>query len=267
MAPSRLTIIGAGRMGSALIGGWIKAADALHVTVIDPNPSAQIIAWAQQGAIVLNPDPEPADLLVLAIKPQVFPKLVETIKHWIGDKTLVLSVMAGVSLATLQSRLGARAARAMPNTPGLIGKGVTILCPDPTLSTVTVEQLTGVLRPLGDVEGPLPEALLPAATVVSGCGPAYGYFLVEAMAAAGVAHGLDPDLAMRLARRTVEGAGALMAASPETAGTLRENVTSPNGVTEAALKVLMREDAMPSLFKEAFAKAIDRDRALSQETE
>ena len=176
--------------------------------------------------------------------------------------------MAGVSTATLEARLGtSNVARAMPNTPGLVSKGVTILCPKPGASDAVISELKALLAPLGDVEGPVSEALLPAATAISGCGPAYAFLLAEIMAAAGEKHGLAPDMAMRLARKTVEGAGALMQDAKEDAATLRKNVTSPNGVTQAALEVLMSPEAMPSLFEEAVAAAIARDIALSKETE
>jgi len=155
----------------------------------------------------------------------------------------------------------------MPNTPGLVGKGVTILCTKPGASSDAIAELTSLLAPLGQVEGPIDQDLLPAATAISGCGPAYGFLLAEVMAAAGAAHGLDPALSMRLARKTVEGAGALMEGSDEEAATLRKNVTSPNGVTQAALEVLMSPEAMPSVFEKAVGAAIARDIALSKETE
>ena len=176
--------------------------------------------------------------------------------------------MAGVSMATLMAKLGThQVARAMPNTPGLVGKGVTILCTPAETEAARIETLNALLQPLGDVVGPIEEDLLPAATAVSGCGPAYGFLLAEVMAAAGIAHGLDPDMAMQLARKTVEGAGALMEGAEEDAATLRQNVTSPNGVTQAALEVLMSPEAMPSIFEKAIGAAIARDIALSKETE
>ncbi len=264
----QMTLIGAGRMGSALAGGWLKAGFAGAIDIVDPNASGTVSAWADQGSVRVNPEVAHADLLVVAVKPQVFGGLAPSIAQRVGPQTQVLSVMAGVSLATLEAKLGTSlVARAMPNTPGLVGKGVTILCTKPETSAETIAVLKSLLTPLGTVEGPIDEDLLPAATAVSGCGPAYGFLLAEVMAAAGTAHGLDPDLAMRLARKTVEGAGALMEASEEDAATLRRNVTSPNGVTQAALEVLMSEAALPSIFKQAIGAAIDRDNELSRETE
>lgn len=263
-----ITLIGAGRMGSALAGGWLKAGLAGQIDIVDPSPTDLVRGWASDGKVRLNPDSEPAGVLVVAVKPQVFGALAEEIAVRAGPDTRVLSIMAGVSMKTLEAKLGtANVARAMPNTPGLVGKGVTILCTKPDTSETAVSELRGLLAPLGEVEGPIDEALLPAATAVSGCGPAYGFLLAEVMAAAGIANGLEPGFAMRLARKTVEGAGALMEGSPEDAATLRKNVTSPNGVTQAALEVLMSPGAMPSLFEGAVAAAIARDIALSKETE
>lgn len=263
-----ITLIGAGRMGSALAGGWLHAGLAGQIDIVAPTPSVLVQSWLSEGKVRVNPDPAPADVLVVAVKPQVFGAVAEEIAMRAGPDTRVLSIMAGVSMATLEAKLGtANVARAMPNTPGLVGKGVTILCTKPDTSEAAVSELRELLAPLGEVEGPIDESVLPAATAVSGCGPAYGFLLAEVMAAAGVANGLEPGLAMRLARKTVEGAGALMEGSPEDAATLRKNVTSPNGVTQAALEVLMSPGAMPSLFEDAVAAAIARDIALSKETE
>jgi len=265
---SKITLVGAGRMGSALVGGWLKAGLGGRIDIIAPRPSELVQSWADAGEVALNGAVEAADVLVIAVKPQVFGGVVDDLVARIGPQTQVLSVMAGVSLAALADRLGTdKVARAMPNTPGLIGLGVTLLCLPEGAGEEVEARMRGLLEPLGAVEGPIGEDMLRAATAVSGCGPAYVFLLAEMMAAAGVAHGLDAELAMRLARGTVEGAGALMAASDEDAATLRKNVTSPNGVTQAALEVLMARDAMPSIFTEAVRAAIARDEALSAETE
>lgn len=267
MTDPKLTLIGAGRMGSAMLGGWLKGGFSGRVAVYAPRPSQALSDYAAKGDIALNPPPSPAQTLIIAVKPQVFAKISNELIAHIGPHTQVLSVMAGISLETLEKTLStSNVARAMPNTPGLVGKGVTLTSFKSDTPEEARQHLTNLLTPLGTVEGPIPEALLPAATAISGCGPAYGFLLAEVMAAAGIAHGLDEALAHRLARKTVEGAGALMASSPETAATLRQNVTSPNGVTQAALQVLMTEPAMPSLFVDAIAAAIARDRALNEET-
>ena len=268
MTDTHITLIGAGRMGSALAGGWLEAGFHGKIDIVDPAPSDLVQTWGGAGKVQLNPDPGPTDVLVVAVKPQVFGALADEISTRVGPKTRVLSIMAGVKLETLEAKLGTvNVARAMPNTPGLVGKGVTILCTKPGTTNSDIEELRSLLVPLGAVEGPIEEALLPAATAISGCGPAYGFLLAEVMANAGAALGLERERSTRRARKTVEGAGALMEGSAEDAATLRQNVTSPNGVTQAALEVLMSPEAMPSVFKKAVAAAIARDVALSKETE
>ena len=259
-----LTLVGGGRMGSALAGGWIKAGYVGPIAIHDPAPSDLLKSWEGTGKISLNPDPSPASTLIVAVKPQVFPKILDNLRAFVGPDTLVLSIMAGITLSSLAESLGtSRVARAMPNTPGLVGEGMTLLCMPDGAAGDDTSYLQELLTPLGAVEGPLGEDQISAATALSGCGPAYAFLLAEVMAAAGIAHGLDEDLALRLAQKTVQGAGALMMDSDEPPSTLRENVTSPGGVTKAALDVLMRDGAMPSLMKEAVAEAIRRDRELS----
>lgn len=260
-----LTLVGGGRMGSALAGGWIKSGyDASTIAIHDPKPSALLSDWEKNGKISLNPSPSAVGILVVAVKPQVFPSIIADLKDHIGPDTLVLSIMAGITLETLAEKLGTdRVARAMPNTPGLVGEGMTLLCLPDGAPDADAARLNDLLTPLGSVEGPLPEEQISAATALSGCGPAYAFLLAEVMAAAGEAHGLDKALALRLAQKTVQGAGALMMDSEDPPSTLRENVTSPGGVTKAALDVLMRDGAMPSLMEEAVGAAIARDRELS----
>ncbi|WP_084398070.1 pyrroline-5-carboxylate reductase [Henriciella aquimarina] len=259
-----ITLVGGGRMGSALAGGWIGAGYDGPIAIHDPNPTEQLKAWEAAGKIALNPAPEPAATLVVAVKPQIFPKITDTVTPLVGPDTLVLSIMAGITLDGMAGKLDTkRVARAMPNTPGLIGKGMTLLCLPDDASPDDGAYLKDLLAPLGDVEGPIREDQLSAATAISGCGPAYAFLLAEVMAAAGKAHGLDEAMALRLAKKTIEGAGALMMDADEPPSKLRENVTSPGGVTKAALDVLMRADAMPSLMEEAVGAAIKRDRELS----
>ncbi|WP_084420094.1 pyrroline-5-carboxylate reductase [Henriciella litoralis] len=261
-----LTLIGGGRMGSALAGGWIKSGYEGPISIHDPKPSDLLTEWQAAGHIALNPDPTPAATLVIAVKPQVYPDILGAIRALVGPDTLVLSIMAGVTLDALARDVGTRrVARAMPNTPGLVGEGMTLLCPPADASDEDTAYLHDLLTPLGAVEGPIGEDQISAATAISGCGPAYAFLLAEVMAAAGRAHGLDEGLALRLARKTVQGAGVLMMDSEDPPSRLRENVTSPGGVTKAALDVLMRDGAMPSLMEEAVGAAIRRDRELSGE--
>ncbi|MEM1105765.1 MAG: pyrroline-5-carboxylate reductase [Pseudomonadota bacterium] len=263
-APGPLVLFGAGNMGGAMAAGWLAGAPKDPPWIVDPKPSAQVAAWASAGRIVLNPAPQPAGILVIAVKPQMFDDVLPALRAWTGAQTLALSIMAGVSLARLTESLGTpRCLRVMPNTPGAIGKGVALMSPSPACTERDVATARALLSPLGHVEGPMDEATLQAATGLSGCGPAYVFLLAEVLAAAAEDLGVPAEMATRLAAQTVEGSAALMAASDAGPGELRRAVTSPRGVTEAALQVLMADGAMPSLFSSALQAALDRDAALS----
>ena len=259
-----IALFGAGRMGSALASGWLGSSDPVAISITDPTPGPMVQDWADNGRVRLNESAGPADILVVAVKPQVFPSVLDQIRAQIGPDTLVLSIMAGVPMAGLVTALQTkRIARAMPNTPGAVGQGVTLISLHDSLGADDLEAVTAVLRPLGSVEGPMSERDLQVAMTISGCGPAYAFHLVEAMAAAGVAHGLEAGLAMRIARQTVIGSGGLMTASPDSAEALRVGVTSPGGVTAAALGVLMGTPGFTSLMTEAVTAALARDAELA----
>lgn len=254
-------------MGSALAAGWVRGKDSPALSIIDPEPSDLVRGWEHAAKATINPDPHAVDVVVVAVKPQIFSAVEEQVKSWISPRTLVISIMAAVKIRTLQERLGTeRVARAMPNTPGAIGKGVTLLSVPAGLVGADVTAARLLLEPLGSVEGPMSESDLVAATTVSGCGPAYLFLLAEVMAGAGIAQGLDRELAMRIAKETVTGAATLMEDSDQTPEALRQAVTSPGGVTKEALDVLMSEDGMPSLFQKALRAAAARDRELSKES-
>ncbi len=257
-------LFGAGRMGGALAAGWLAQADSVAPVLVEPKPSEQVRAWAAAGQVRLNPSPEPAGTLVIAVKPQVFRALAGDIRAWIGPDTRVISIMAGLRLSQIAQRLQTdRVVRAMPNTPGAIGRGVVGLSAGDGASDADLAAARRTLEPLGLVEGPMSESHLSALTAVSGSGPAYVFLLAEALAIAGKAEGLPADLAERIARATVIGAGELMAQSDEAPAELRRAVTSPGGVTEAALDILINEGGLPSLMRKAVKAGIARDRALS----
>ncbi|MEE9381480.1 MAG: pyrroline-5-carboxylate reductase [Hyphomonadaceae bacterium] len=266
MTSLSITLIGAGNMGAALVGGWLKASDALTLTLVDPGPSERVTEWVDAGKVSLNPEPSLADILVIAVKPQIFGEVADSLQHWIGPDTLVLSVMAGIQIDMLQKRLGTeRVIRAIPNTPGLIGQGVTLLAAPKNANDADIAMARQLLEPLGVVEGPMEESRLSAGMAISACSPAYVFLLAEAMAAAGEAEGLDPELAGRIARQAIQGSAALMASSDETFKELRRAVTSPGGTTQAALDVLMDENGIPSLMRKAVKAAILRDRELARD--
>ncbi|MDX2237904.1 MAG: pyrroline-5-carboxylate reductase [Hyphomonadaceae bacterium] len=267
----RIALIGAGQLGGALVRGWVEAVrrgGGLELTVLEPHFDERLAEALQSVGAVLNPpDQGPVDIVVFAVKPQAFLQAVEGVRGFIGPDTLILSVMAGVSIATLTRVLGrSRVVRAMPNTPGQIGRGVTAYVPSAACSAndrALVEQL---LAPLGDVE-PIPaERLMDVVTAVSGSGPAYVFLLAEVLAAVGEQEGLDREVAQRLARQTVAGAGALMLATEEGAAALRKQVTSPGGTTQAALDVLQAPDGLAPLLRRAVAAAAKRSRELGKES-
>jgi len=211
---------------------------------------------------------KPAGVLVLAVKPQAFAAVAAQVAGFVGPATLVVSIMAGVRIAQISRRLGtARVVRAMSNTPGSIGQGITVYSAAPGLAAADADAARDLLAPLGEVEGPVDEGLMSAVTALSGSGPAYLFLLAEVMAEAGEAEGLPRALAQRLARRTVEGAAALMASGTADPESLRRAVTSPGGTTQAALDILMDTGGMPRLMRDALRAAANRDRQLSKEAD
>jgi pyrroline-5-carboxylate reductase len=265
--PTPLVLVGAGKMGAALLRGWLAGGlDPAAVTVIDPQPSPDIAALCAERGLRLNPEADaPAGALVLGIKPQVLDAAAAALVPWIGPDTLVVSILAGKTIADLKRRLpGARAVvRVMPNLPASIGRGATGAVGSPEVGPQARASAERLLASSGLVAWLDDEALIDAVTAVSGSGPAYVFLLAEALAEAGVAAGLPPELSAQLARATVAGAGALLDADAREAGQLRRDVTSPGGTTAAALAVLMREGALPDLMREAVAAAKRRAGELS----
>jgi pyrroline-5-carboxylate reductase len=263
--PQSLTLVGAGKMGGALLRGWLEGGLAPScVTLIDPLPSPDIAALAATHGIALNPpaaDRAAPEVLVLAIKPQMLDAAAPGIAELAGAGTLVVSIVAGKTIANLEARVPqARAfVRAMPNTPAAVGRGVTGAAPSAAVTARQREVTHTLLSAVGQFDWLPDEGLIDVVTAVSGSGPAYVFALAEALAEAGAALGLPQDLATRFARATVEGAGELMHREPEIpAARLRENVTSPGGTTAAALAVLRAPDGLASLMRRAVAAAHQR---------
>jgi pyrroline-5-carboxylate reductase len=262
-----LVLVGAGKMGSALLEGWLRLGLApKHVAVIEPSPSPDITALAKRG-LSLNPDLHTlrdAAVVVLAVKPQIAAEAIVPLRAMVGAGTLVISIMAGRTLQFLTTALERAGAlvRAMPNTPAAIGRGITVAVP--VRATGAQRQLAeDLLSATGAVEWVDDEALMDAVTAVSGSGPAYVFLLAEALAQAGVAAGLPTPLAQKLARETVAGSGELLHRSPLDAAVLRENVTSPGGTTAAALDVLMAQSGLKNLMERAVSAATARSRKLA----
>jgi pyrroline-5-carboxylate reductase len=261
-----LVLAGAGKMGSAMLDGWVaRGLDPGKVVVLEPQPSLQVARYAQLG-LRLNPSRSAikADAIVIAVKPQAAPQVLPELAPLIGSATVVVSIMAGRSLDFLQSALPPATAvvRTMPNTPAAIGRGITVAVGNTRVSAAQRNFADRLLAATGAVEWITDEALMDAVTAVSGSGPAYVFLLAEALARAGVAAGLPVELAARLARATVAGSGELLNTAPEDAATLRRNVTSPGGTTAAALDVLMSKDGLEALMEKAVAAATRRSREL-----
>lgn len=261
-----IVLAGAGKMGGAMLMGWLAGGlDPKRVVVLDPHLSDEIKALAAKG-VRLNPDPkEIGDVaaLVLAVKPQMFTDVGPTL-HAIGSTALIVSIMAGTTIAGIAKACGGRVVRAMPNTPAAIGRGITVAVAAGDVTASERDLTDALLRATGSVEWVDDESLIDAVTAVSGSGPAYVFLLAEEMARAGVAAGLPPELATKLARETVSGSGELLRQSDLDAATLRKNVTSPGGTTAAALGVLMADDGFEPLLTRAIAAATARSKELAK---
>jgi len=262
-----IVLAGVGKMGGALLTGWLKAGLAANrVAANEPHPSDEIATLAKQG-LRLNPAPSAIGdvaALVIAVKPQMFAAAAPLLKPHVSASTLVVSIMAGIIIAKLDAACGGAVVRAMPNTPAAIGRGITVAVPAAHVSAEQRGVADALLRATGAVEWVTDEALLDPVTAVSGSGPAYVFLLVEELARAGVASGLPADLAAKLARATVAGSGALLEQSDSDAATLRQNVTSPGGTTAAALDILMGQDGLAELMTRAIAAATRRSKELAK---
>jgi len=255
-------------MGSAMLRGWLVRGAAERFMVVEPAGAPAALAEATGVAWYRTATDLPAglapDAVVFAVKPQLIDAVVPRYRRWVRPQTLFLSIAAGTTIAGLARHLGEAAiVRCMPNTPAAIGRAITVACPNPRVSAAQRGLGDALLAAIGESAWVEDEALMDAVTAVSGSGPAYVFLLIEALAEAGAKVGLPVDLALRLARSTVAGAGELARLSPETPAELRENVTSPGGTTRAALDVLMSENGLVQLLERAVAAATERSRELA----
>ena len=259
-----ILLVGLGKMGGAMLAGWRERGLAPSVAVdpmLPPSPGPEVTVVADAAAIPAGFKPA---AIVLAVKPQNAAETLPLYARFAGD-AVMLSIMAGRTLAGMRSLLGEGAAivRAMPNTPAAVRQGVTVACPGPGVTAAQRSLCDSLLAAIGSVAWVEDEGLIDPVTAVSGSGPAYVFLLAELMEQAGLEQGLPPALARQLARETVSGSGALLAASSEDAAQLRKNVTSPGGTTAAALAVLMEPGAMPAALSRAIAAATKRSKELA----
>lgn len=267
-AESPLVLIGGGRMGSAMLSGWLAGGLSVSaVTVVEPFEGTQNALQEDHPGLRVVPGVEDVtgapSVVVLAVKPQMMDDVMAVLGTW--SDALYVSVAAGKTLSYFEAALGATSAivRVMPNTPAAVGAGISVAVGNNNVSAGHQALVTILLQSVGMVDWVDDEGLIDAVTAVSGSGPAYVFLLTDAMTAAGIKAGLLPELAARLARQTVIGSGTLMQKDEASATTLRENVTSPGGTTKAALDVLMDDDRLVKLMTEAIMAAKERSAELS----
>lgn len=266
-----LLLVGAGKMGGAMLAGWLeRGLAASRIVVLDPAPPPEVARLLAARSVRRIGKAEEIDappaVMLLAVKPQLMEAVFAPLARHAGPDTLVLSIAAGRTIASFQQHLpaGAPIVRAMPNTPAAVGRGITVCCPNAHVTAAQRATCDGLLGAVGEVAWVDDEALIDPVTAVSGSGPAYIFLLAESLAKAGVAVGLEPELAAKLARATVAGAGELLHRSDLDAATLRQNVTSPGGTTAAALSVLMGEPGLDELMTRAIQAATTRGRELAK---
>ena len=269
-----LLLVGCGKMGGALLRGWLAGGLSPQETIVVEPQEAGRTALAGLGVTVLadpgglSPDFAPRTV-VLAVKPQQMEAMLPAYRRLVRPGTFFLSIAAGKTIGYLERHLGAGTAagaaivRAMPNTPAAVGRGISVACANAHATAAQRAAATALLAAAGEVAWVEDEGLIDAVTAVSGGGPAYVFLLIECLAKAGAASGLPEDLAMRLARVTVSGSGELARLSDEPAAVLRQNVTSPGGTTLEALKILMAPDGLEPLLVKAIAAATRRSRELA----
>lgn len=263
-----LLLVGCGKMGSAMLEGWLRnGLTPNSIWVVDPNPSAWLSSLVDRGLHLNAGMPEAPSVVLIAVKPQIMGQALPQVAQYSGKDVLILTVAAGTTISTYEAAFGAdmRIIRSMPNTPAAVGRGITAIVGNAVATAADLDLAELLLSAVGRVVRLEREDQMDAVTAVSGSGPAYVFHLIEALAAAGEAEGLSPELAMTLARATVIGAGELAHQSKEGADQLRINVTSPGGTTAAALGVLMDpECGFPPLLKRAVKAAADRGRELGK---
>lgn len=273
-AEGPILLVGAGRMGGALLKGWLAQGIApRHIFVEEPAPAADIVELAASSGVTLGIPMNTPAVIVIAVKPQMMDEVLADLVPMVKPGTALLSIAAGRTVAGIARHFpeGTAIVRAMPNTPAAIGRGISALCANAAVTQPQAEMCENLLRAGGETVWVDDEALIDAVTAVSGSGPAYVFLLAECLTEAAKSVGLPAELAAKLARATVSGAGELLHRSTDEAADLRRAVTSPQGTTAAALGVLMGEGEatssatgpMGDLMRRAVEAAAKRSRELA----
>ena len=272
MIEGTILLVGCGRMGGALLEGWFRRGlNPVDAIVVEPAGRDSVASCTEHRALTVLPHIQDVpsdfhpDIVLFAVKPQVADGIIPDYARFADDQPVFLSVIAGKAADYFRRHLGAKAAvvRAMPNTPAVIGKAITVLYAALAASAVQRRVCEVLMSAVGDVEWIADESLMDAVTAVSGSGPAYVFLLAECMRDAGIASGLPPDLAARLAYATLSGAGAMLEQDNARPEVLRQNVTSTGGTTASALSVLMTEGGLEQLMARAVAAAAKRSKELA----
>jgi pyrroline-5-carboxylate reductase len=267
--PQSLVLIGAGKMGGAMLDGWLATGMRPQgITILDPQIAPDTLTTARANGIQVNPPlahVPAANAVVLAVKPQMLDAVAPALRAILKPGVVLVSILAGKTMADIAARIGGSPAlvRAMPNLPASVRRGVTAAVAGAGVTEAQKRMADALLKGVGKVEWLTDEGLIDAVTAVSGSGPAYVFHMVEALSVAGMAAGLPAELAERLARATIEGAGEMLFKSDLPPAILRQNVTSPGGTTAAALEVLMAENGLTPLMRRTVAAAKRRAEELA----
>ena len=259
-----LILIGCGKMGSAMLAGWLDSGiPASSIWISDPQPSA----WLSATGVNLNKNlPDNPAVCIIAVKPQIIFEAVSHLNGYKQSETLFISIAAGITLKQLEQAISSdsKIIRAMPNTPSAVGKGVTALIGNSAAKNEHVLISKMLLEKISEVVELEHEDQMDIVTGLSGSGPAYVFYLIESLSNAGIEMGLSKDKALHLAKATVAGSGLLAMTSKDSPSTLRENVTSPNGTTQAGLEILMNQkNGLLPLIKRTVEAATKRSKELS----
>ena len=261
----KIGFIGAGNMGSAIIGGIVKNSISDNIIVYDKNKEGLVKLSDKFGINIAKDNIEvvkESDILFLAIKPNILYDVIDEIKDDVNEETVIVSIVAGQSIEKIENAFGKniKLIRVMPNTPALVGEGMSALCKNSNVSDEDMEAVLNIFKGIGVAEE-VSEYMMDAVTAVSGSSPAYVFMFIEAMADAAVMGGMPREKAYTFATQAVLGAAKMVLETRKHPGELKDMVCSPGGTTIEAVKVLEKEGFRSSVI-EAMRACIDKSKSL-----